>query len=616
MKRKKFFFAFGGLGGFAYGAQQSEMHLHGVRMGVEVLGGVDIDQAACDNFEMFTGVKQTCADVTTMTVRDLMRAAQDQSPDVLVITAPCKGSTKLITDEKAAEPYYVALNQLAIIFLKLAFAAGWKPAFIIFENVPNVTTRARLMIDEMKQIMGAEGYLFSDDYRNLGEDGGLGQQRTRWIMVGRLPSKVAQPLYQPPKKRIRSCGEIIEHMLMPNDPDGGPLFKLPNLSWINLLRLALIPPDGDHRDLVGVLKEHQARREVFRRYHMTAWSSSIPTLGGPGTNGPYGVCDVRLGCKAWAGAYGVVSASSPCDCITSHMKVDNRPAAIADTRVCDPSSIIPQSGNDGLHWNKYNVRAMGSSAHAVIGATRVGSGAPSVADVRPTKGNGLGRGGGWFPGALGVVSMATSAPTITSRASVSTGRFSCADLRVPRAFDKDYGVVATKPAHTIACNTAAGCGAYAWADKRVEPIHGGVGMLSIDEAMLTTEVPGPWAIYDRCAPFTPLSVIDDPKRPPRGAVPVILSPYNTWNRPFVDAELLALQGLPWRMRGKVVTLAGSGHTAWREQIGNAFPATAATAFTDRLLVAFLESETDTWRLGGSGIWVDRQEAVSTAPMLQ
>lgn len=595
LRQKKVFFAFGGLGGFAIGAQRAEMHLGGRRMGVKVIGGVDIDAAACANFEMFTGVKQTCADITTMTVLDLERAADFELPDIVVITAPCKGSTKLITDEKAEEPHYQALNQLAIRFLKLALAAGWRPAFWIFENVPNVTTRARKMIAEMKKLLRSIGCLFSDDYRNLGEDGGLAQQRLRWIMVARDPEQVPGLLYQPPKKRIRACGEVIAGMPLPNDPNAGPLFALPEISWINWLRLANIPPDGDHRDLPGVLAAYQARREVFRRYHLSAWTSCAPTLGGPGTNGPYGLCDVRLGCEAWAGAYGVKSPGSPADCITAHMKIDNRPAAIA---VC-AADLLPQKGNAAMHWNKYGVRSAGSPAGAVIGATRVGSGAPSFADPMP---------GQWFGGALGVVSMASHAGTITSRGSVTTGAFACADLRVPRAFDKAYGVVGQGQAHTIACNTAAGCGAYAFADTRRQPIHGGVGLLSLDEAMRTTEEPGPWAVYDRCAPFAPLITIGDPKRPP-SAVPVILSRWNTWNRPFVDAELMALQSIPWQVDGKIVRLAGSGHTSWREQIGNAFPPDAAEAFTGRLLMAFLEADLGAFSLSGAGgVWVDRPEA--------
>jgi hypothetical protein len=51
------------------------------------------------------------------------------------------------------------------------------------------------------------------------------------------------------QRRIRGVGEVIGPLPLPGAPAGGPMHKLPNLSVMNWIRLALIPSGGDWRDL-------------------------------------------------------------------------------------------------------------------------------------------------------------------------------------------------------------------------------------------------------------------------------------------------------------------------------------------------------------------------------
>lgn len=551
------YFAFGGIGGIPIGAQMAERELFGRRGIIEVVGGCDIDPEACADFEMYTGVPEACVDVREMTVEDLWASSHGIEPDVLGITGPCQGGSKLINDEKANEPHYQALNGLSVRFLDLAIVkAGWRPGFVFWENVPHIMTEARggWMIREMREILESRGYVYSLERRELGEDGGLAQRRIRLIGVWRLTSKVPSLCFQPSKKRVRACGEVLEPLPMPNAEAGGDMHWMPNLEWTTLLRLAMTPPGGDHRDIPGVLKELQARREVFRRHHVSDWQAPTPCIAGDGSNGVRNVSDPRLNCSPFSGSYGVPAWEATFPCIVGRSTIDK-------------------------------------------------SGCGAVADPRPSTGNGLGRGGGWFPGGLGVVRMTDAMGTVKARSDVSTGPFAVADIRVKRAFDKGYGVLHKEPAHTIAGTSDAGCGAYAWADPRASVIRNGVGPISLEQAMLTMEVPAPWAIVDPGDPSVVLCSILRPDAKPT-AYPIIMRPDGYWNRPLTPWELLALMSFPLYLRGRAVQLAGDASSRWRTRIGNAVPPLAAAAFFRRILAAFLAADAGvTLMSDGTDIWV-------------
>jgi site-specific DNA-cytosine methylase len=179
------------------------------------------------------------------------------------------------------------------------------------------------------------------------------------------------------------------------------MHTLPIISDLSWARLALIPPGGDHRDLpdagelgkllalkpsdrddnwqgmpglYGVLDPNrpahsltanmsvsgsntpaavadarfrgiltsplepgQKRREQFGRYNIADWLRSTPTVDGPGTNGAYGVADIRpeeirLVCTPRAGVLGVVPWNRAIGTITANARIDNGAYAVPDPR--------------------------------------------------------------------------------------------------------------------------------------------------------------------------------------------------------------------------------------------------------------------------------------------
>jgi site-specific DNA-cytosine methylase len=214
--------------------------------------------------------------------------------------------------------------------------------------------------------------------------------------------------------------------------------------------------------------------------------------------------------------------------------------------VADPR-IVPQAGNDGMHHGKYRVEPWTEPAHTVIGATRVGSGASSVADPR---------------------------------------------VRV--AYDHGYGVLRwDEPSSTIAGGSAVGQGAYSVADVRFGATYhnGTYGVMGWEEASGTITGNG-----------RPGSVAD-PRKPPEH-IQVIVAADGTWHRPITILEKAALQDLPTIVDGKPLQLAGTSQSGWAERIGNAVPVGAARAIAEQMLTSLIVADAGTLLLSTAGpVWV-------------
>lgn len=370
----KAFFLFGGLGGAALGLQQSESDYRGVKGRFEILGSIDNDPDACADFATLTGVKAACldlfdrdqyrdwhgkeppADWQEVTLEQIRAAAQNQDPDLVVVTAPCKGLSGLLSQDKSDSKKYQALNRLTFRGVWLTLEA-WRhnpPGVILFENVPRIATRGKKFLSEIKRLLAHFGYLVDDRHHDCGEIGGLAQHRRRYLLIARHASKLPSMVYNPPKQRVRAIGEVIEPMAMPDDPAAGPLHRMPRLQWRTWVRLALIPPGGDWRDLQGI---------EAGRYRITQ------EMNGEHTS-----------------KYRVYDANNPAGTVTGSDRLGSGAPSVADYRLTD---------DPNRRSMKYRIQDTADSSACIIGQTDVQVGAPLVADPRlghTPMGNGKGGG--------------------------------------------------------------------------------------------------------------------------------------------------------------------------------------------------------------------------------
>lgn len=572
-------FPFGGSGGGALGFAQARGAAHGLHGRFRILGSLDFDAIACADFEAFTGAPAWCVDMEDVTPEDVRERYGRLAPDVVFMSPPCKGSSSLLSKKKAVSAKYMSMNRLAVVWTRVMLAA-WNepPALVLLENVPGLPARAPGMLAELDHIMSEAGYVSHASDHDCGEIGGLAQRRRRHLRVWRHKRRCASLLFQAPIQRVRGVGEVLSELPMPATTaaaEWGRLHTMPRLSWRNWLRLALIPAGGDWRDLEGVL-QGRARREVFRRHAVQAWTEPHPTVTGPGGHSVESVADPRvmLGCTPHPGAYGVLDPDAPSPTIVGAGTVRNRPVSVADPRIAAPPGTA-------WHTNKFVVTEWEKASQTVIGCNLPSMGAPAVADPRVS----LPPGTAWHSGAMGVRPWDEPSGTVTGGSHPSKGVFTIADVRVSQAYDAGYGVLRwEEPARTITGTTAAGCGAYAVADARARALGFGEGVriLTLDEA---------------------LALDLDPKKAPP-FIPVIIAEDGTWHRPMTPLELSMIQSYPKTVHGRPIPWAGT-RTQVSEHIGNSVPPKAAEAIAEQMLNTLLTAAADGWSLAGGDtpVWI-------------
>ncbi len=611
---------FCGIGVGALGFQRARVRLHDQWARFETIGGIDNDPQACADFAYLTGAPVLCADMHEVTMEQVRAVLGDVVPDCVFTSPPCKGFSGLLGAETAATAKYQKLNQLVFRGLHL-MCETWDspPGLIVMENVPRIQSRGAELLEKVRSMLRAYGYLFHESTHDCGVIGGLAQHRKRYLMVARLPKKVTNFVYQPPKKRVLGCGEVLGKLELPHTESAGVLHRLPRLSFVNWVRLAMIPAGGDWRDLprrdqpgelaIALALKTESRPNLFG---VLDWRQPAKTITGQATvsssNGVAAVSDIRgphnghLGVVGWRDPVGVVAGAS---------RPSNGRFSVADPRSFEQLAL--PSSNPGRHEQKYRVTSWADPAHAITGARPVTSGGPSVVDPRVVGVNA--RGGKRFGDQLQMAGWEEPAATITGAHEVHAGAPSVVD---PRTVEDLTSPLATGSARRTEwarwdlrgweqpARTVAGDGT-----------NGGFGVVDVRELALGFEprgnTKGPYGVMSwehaaaavvgsACHDNGPWTV-SDPRSPP-DFVPVISSPHDGfWHRPMTTLELGALQGIPSRVRGKPLQLAGKSSSGWRERIGNAVPEGAGCAIGESMLLALLATAQGTWTLGGTSIWV-------------
>lgn len=273
-------YPFCGSGVGASGSDAAVAKVLGASATFRNVGGIDFDPEACRDFELLTGARALCADVTTLSPEQLRAFWGPRPPDVLKGSAPCKAGSGLLPLEVANTPEYQAMNELMVVFTETFFRAypnpeTW-PGISIWENVPSLlaSSRAAPAVARMIKAWTSRGYLCDVRVHDLGAEGGLAQKRRRLAIIFRHPKRCPAPVELPPAKPLRSVGEVLGPLPWPDDPRAGPMHRSPRLSWANLVRLALIgidwkdgrQPKWDWRDLPPrgrpLLRGHRAQPRV------------------------------------------------------------------------------------------------------------------------------------------------------------------------------------------------------------------------------------------------------------------------------------------------------------------------------------------------------------------
>lgn len=327
-------YLFCGIGGGALGFQNAREEYKGIIGRFETICGIDVDSAALEDFERITGARGVQMDLFScqqyidfhgkeppvgwneITPYDIWRAHEGVAPDVVFTSPPCKGFSGLLPEKSAKTKKYQALNQLTVrgILLYLEAFEDDLPSLFLLENVPRIKSRGASLLDQIKDLLSKYGYSVSDEDHDCGEIGGLGQRRKRYLLIARNEKKMSSFVYKPPTKKLKTIGDVIGPLPMPDDTvGGGPMHKLPNLQFKTWMRLALIPAGGDWRDLEKITPEE---------YYLQHDTPNISPINDPSLSLE----------SMYPSGYGVQNWNESSQTIRSAGRVMNAPVSISDPR--------------------------------------------------------------------------------------------------------------------------------------------------------------------------------------------------------------------------------------------------------------------------------------------
>jgi site-specific DNA-cytosine methylase len=626
-----------GLGAGPKGFVQAKAQLGADSARFVCLGGLDIDPDACADFEYLVRAPALQRDLFEVHAAEVAEFFARQSralglpvrrPDAVFTSPPCKGYSPLIGKKAAAKPKYQKLNTLVHVETQLLLEA-WgddSPPLIVIENVPGIMSRGKHLLIEVRRHLAERGYRFHESTHDCGEIGNLAQHRRRFLLVARREKVVSAYVYQPPKHKVRGCGEELGKLPLPETPSAGPLHKLPKISLLNHVRLALIPAGGDWRDLPKRLEPCPDNEQ--KRPARTITGATRPGSGSRAVTDPripLGVDGVSYGGSP--GLFGVLDPAQPSKAITGGMAVasSNTPAAVADPRV--PVGERRRGA--------FGVNDWAEPAPTITGAMEpAGSNSPaSVADPRIPLDHQPRR------DTFGVLGFEHPSDAVRGNMTVRQARAAVADPRLcsplkpgqPRreVFRRDPVTAWNEPCEAVT-GEGGSQGAKNVADPRLalgcEGRNGFYGVKSWQDASGTITGSmaidnGPAAVADPRAQERSVVALDPAlellartsdkeakKAPPK--LLVIVSADGTWHRPLTLLDRAVLQGLPPVVDGKPLRLSRlpvpkgkKRMSTIAERIGNAVPVGAGEAIGVSLLKALLASKLGTWFLSSDEIWV-------------
>lgn len=643
------------------------------------VGGIDVDPGAIANFERMTGCKGTVMDLfdreqyvafhghepppgwREMTPADIRAAYGPRRPDVVFLSAPCKGFSGLLSSTKSKTDKYQALNRLTIrgVWLLLEAYKDDPIPVILFENVPRILTRGKFLLDQITALFRAAGYSVNLDTHDCGVIGGLAQSRKRALLIARNMELVPPFVYRPKEYRLRGVGEVIGKLPLPGDPIAGPMHRVPALQWKTWVRLALVPAGKDWRALNelavvdGNLRDFGIVPEVALRENalgVNAWGDTAPVISSqraPG-QGRFSVADPRpmdewhneaLGVRKWEDTGRVVAGAS---------RPHNGAHSVADPRVDGhprsvqlgvrewgkPVGVVKGKMDAGqgpyavsdprLHGkprfnNVFRIVPFDGASPAVAGPGGPAGGV-AVADPRP-------EGKGYTTTKYKVTPYDGSSRAVIGASTTGDGAFAVADPRGPHEADRLHGKYPVNEWERESRAVIAGRdqGAYAVADPRAlspdRPHYQTGGHYGVVEWGQTGYAVSGSACHDNG-----FNSVADPREAEVEAEAVALPEPNdrltcriialdgTWHRPFTTLDLASLQSLfdpeelfyqadgIWHCREAFDLVDGSDVTK-REWIGNAVPGAAATGMAETIGETILLAEQgESFFLSSREIW--------------
>ena len=263
--------------------------------GIDVLGGIDIDESCKETYEKNNNAKFLKEDVSVLSkskLSEFFGIKRNQRDLIFVGCSPCQYYSNIKTDKTKSRKTRLLLEEFQ------TFVDYFRPGYVFVENVPGLDTHQKSPLGRFKEFLAKCGYVFSDGIINA-KHYGVPQNRRRYVLLAtRIEKRIELPI--PDKVNIKTVKDAIgDYNIYPEIQAGhydNTKFKHSSakLSDLNLARIkATRINGGDRRNWPENLmsenfKLHKGHYDVYGRMHWSKPAPTITTRFNSYSNGRYG----------------------------------------------------------------------------------------------------------------------------------------------------------------------------------------------------------------------------------------------------------------------------------------------------------------------------------------
>ncbi len=287
VKKLKVVDFFCSIGGVSLGFQQS---------GIEVLGGIDIDESCKETYEKNIHTKFLNADVSNLNKKDVgkfFKIRRNQRNLIFVGCSPCQYYSNIKTDKTKSCKTRLLLEDFQ------EFVDYYRPGYVFIENVPGLDKNTESPLGKFKCFLEDNGYVFDEEVLNA-KYFGIPQNRRRYVLIAsRIKDIIKLPVEN--RSNIKTVRQAIGNTKKFPPIEHGTadksqfLHATARLSSINLKRIKSTPKDGggrlDWKDKnlqPACYINHEGHTDIYGRMYWDKPSPTITTRFVSYSNGRYG----------------------------------------------------------------------------------------------------------------------------------------------------------------------------------------------------------------------------------------------------------------------------------------------------------------------------------------
>jgi DNA (cytosine-5)-methyltransferase 1 len=258
---------FCGVGGLTHGLESS---------GINVVGGIDIDETCRYAYESNNNSKFICADIENISGEFVSRLYPEKAIKVLAGCAPCQPYSALRAKRYSQPPEEKQLESFIRLIKEVV------PDIVTMENVVNL--RSRKIYQKFLQTLKKMKYSIWENSVNAA-DYGVPQSRRRLVLLASMIGPISMIEHTHTKENYISVKEAIGDLppleageTSPRDP----MHRARGLSDLNLKRIKASKPEGTWTDWDDELKLKCHLKDSGKSfkavYGRMSWGKLSPTI--------------------------------------------------------------------------------------------------------------------------------------------------------------------------------------------------------------------------------------------------------------------------------------------------------------------------------------------------